>query len=107
MPRSKARCSVAMDSASSAGPYTPDMLMQPRPIGETLNSVVPNWRYSMRLPPRPIDPKSLLFLSQRLRIHYVDRLALSVCDDLLHGVAVVSFITIMLNVTEVWRADGV
>src|SRR5207253_9639623 len=36
-----------MDSLSSAGPYTPDMLMQPSPIGETLKSVLPNRRYSI------------------------------------------------------------
>src|SRR4051812_6678411 len=51
MPRSKARCSVAMASASSEGPYAPDMLMQPRPIGGTSKSVVPNLWYCIEMPP--------------------------------------------------------
>src|SRR5690349_7218714 len=52
MPRSNARCSVAIDSLSSAGPYAPDMLIQPSPKRDTLKSVAPNFTYSIAPPYR-------------------------------------------------------
>ena len=45
-PAAYARRSVAIDAASSAGPYAPDMLMQPMPSGDTWKSVRPNMRRS-------------------------------------------------------------
>lgn len=47
MPRSKAICRVAMDSTSSTTPPCSDIRKQPKPIGETDRSVVPNLMYSM------------------------------------------------------------
>src|SRR5688572_25932943 len=54
MPRSKARCSVAIDSASSVGPRVPDIPIHPTQIRETSRSVGPNFRYSIETHlPRP------------------------------------------------------
>src|SRR3954447_13074005 len=49
-PRSRARCRVASDSASSAGPYEPDIPQQPRPIAETGTPLAPNALRFMVIP---------------------------------------------------------
>src|SRR5947209_7978520 len=47
MPASSAAWIVAMLSARSAGPYMPDMPMQPRPRAETSGPVDPSLRLTM------------------------------------------------------------
>ena len=44
MPASSAAWIVAMLSARSAGPYMPDMPMQPSPIAETSGPLLPSLR---------------------------------------------------------------
>src|SRR5262245_7478815 len=43
------------------------MLMQPTPMGETLNSVVPNWRYSILCPPISIRVHSYLSWNDQVK----------------------------------------
>src|SRR5213075_3110314 len=51
MPASMAAWMVAMLSARSAGPYMPDMPMQPRPKAETCGPVLPSVVYFMVVSP--------------------------------------------------------
>src|SRR5271155_2461967 len=45
IPASSAAWMVAMLSCRSAGPYMPDMPMQPRPIADTTGPWVPSFRF--------------------------------------------------------------